>query len=92
MLVVSVVTVGAGRYAGQADDLSPAESRANRIVFLEHRMKILFSVQPAVFADRVLPHQLQHGLDGMPLLAIELDSGRRAALIVAADGIFGCGQ
>ena len=62
MLVLAVVTVGAGGHAGQADELPPAEGRPRGSEFLAHGLEILFAMQPAAraSADAALAASIFH--------------------------------
>ena len=84
-----VVAVGAGGHARQADELPPAESRANRAKFLFDRVEVLLAMQAAVLTDRVLEHPVEDGLGRVPAFAVDGDGCCGTALIVVANGVFG---
>src|SRR5262245_49760558 len=87
-----VVSVGAGGDAGQADELAPTEGGASGPELFLYGLEILFAVQAAVFADRVLEHAIKDGVGRVAGLAVDGDRRRGAALIVVADGVFGFGE
>src|SRR5262249_18766581 len=84
-LVVGSVPVLARGDARQGGQLSPAKRGARLRELLRDCPVVLLGVQPPVLADRVAQEEVEHRPRGVAQLAIALDQGAGAKLVVLAD-------
>ena len=84
--------VFAGGDARQRHQLPPAEGRPRGGEFLADRAVVLFGVQRAVFADRVLHQQIEDWPCGQFQFAVAMHHGARPGLVVALDRFLGLAE